>query len=143
MPGRPTGYPPGPNYRAVVHLGTNEDDHTPTLRTNGLEIVTGRTVFHAGQFGMSLVCRKCGFSSGGSNAWSQAVEEWYEASGDGRLACSQCGHEEPVTEWAYNPPWGFGNLGFTFWNWPRLEPSFVAEFSVHLAHRTVLVCGKI
>lgn len=138
-----TGYPPGPNYLLAVETSPLYDDHTLNLRTNGLEVVIGRTVFHAGQFGLTLVCRACGSGVDGGEAWSAAVGEWFKEQGDGNFACPTCGHAEPVTEWAYDPPWGFGNLGFQFWNWLPLKPAFFAEVSQRLGRRTVLVAGKI
>ncbi len=38
----------------------------------------------------------------------------------------------------------FGALGFTFWGWPDLTRSFLAEFDRRLdGHRTAVVSGKI
>jgi hypothetical protein len=42
-----------------------------------------------------------------------------------------------------DPPWGFGSLGITFWNWGELSDAFVAEPLAHLGHRVMLVTGKI
>jgi hypothetical protein len=41
------------------------------------------------------------------------------------------------------PPWGFGNLGFKFWNWPPLLPRFVKEVEEQLGNEVVFVYGKI
>ena len=135
------GYRPGPNYRNVVAVRDEHDDHTLGLRVNGLEVVLGRTVFDAGQYGLGLVCRKCGSHIDGGDAWSDAVGEWHEGGG-GYFACPKCGYAESVSEWSYDPAWGFGNLGFQFWNWPPFKPSFVTEFTQRLGHQTVLVRGK-
>ena len=143
LDGDGTGHAPGPNYADVIDLGSDDGDDTPRLRTNGLAVVVGQTVFHAGQGGLELVCRACGDRSDGGDAWSKAVREWYDQKSEGILRCPRCGHAEPVTEWAHDPPWGFGNLGFTFWNWPPLTASFVEEFTRRLGHRTVLVAGKL
>ena len=138
------GYPPGLNYRDVIDLPAGCDDYTLDTLTNGLEIEIGRQVFYT-TWGLTLVCRKCSgrVDGRGDDAWSQAVGEWYHEKGADMFACPACGHAEPVTEWTYDPPWGFGNLGFTFWNWPPLRPSFVTELSERLGHRTVLVRGKL
>jgi hypothetical protein len=48
-----------------------------------------------------------------------------------------------LNDWRWQPPWGFGYLGFEFWNWPPLSQGFIAEVGRRLGHRTVLVAGKL
>jgi hypothetical protein len=135
------GYPPGPAFAKAVKVPP--DHQFLGLVTCGVAIVTCRTVFHAGQFGLNVFCPQCEARSAGDELWNQAVNEWFRAEGPGLLTCAQCGHTEPVAEWAYDPPWGFGHLGFEFWNWPPLSRSFVDEVRRRLGHRTVLVTGKM
>jgi len=46
-----------------------------------------------------------------------------------------------VTEWSFEPGFAFGNLGFTFWNWPPfLSGRLIDEVGRLLSpHRVVLV----
>jgi hypothetical protein len=46
-----------------------------------------------------------------------------------------------VDLWIYEPPWAFGNLGFTFWNWPQLKVDFVIELAKLLGHKTRMISG--
>jgi hypothetical protein len=151
-----TGHPPGPKFHNAVippyasRLGPDgeriRDDGTLLkLRTNGLEVSVGRTVFHAGGYGIGPICCGCGtrFETLDELSWDDAVEQWYHGRGDGLLACPRCGHTEPVTEWNHDPPFGFGNLGLTFWNWSRLKEEFVAEIGRRFGHRTLLVHGRL
>jgi hypothetical protein len=108
--------------------------------TNGMRIVTGRTVFN-GWLDSELRCKQCG-AVNSIDGLHDAGENWYEG-GQGLLACSTCRFGEAITEWQILPPWGFGNLGFQFWNWPWLRDSFVEDISRLLGHRTVLVPGWI
>jgi hypothetical protein len=56
------GYPPGPHYAAAV---TRPEDMLASLRTNGVEVRTTRTVFHPVQGEMGPVaCPRCGKASG-------------------------------------------------------------------------------
>jgi len=48
-----------------------------------------------------------------------------------------------LAEWRGPWPWGFGNLGLTFWNWPPLSEKFVQTITSKLRHRTVLVRAHI
>jgi hypothetical protein len=142
--GRWPGYPPGPNYESIIdEAGSGEDKYRP----GGMEIIIGKTVFHSGGIGPTEpVCPRCGTRQAyddGSDAWISAIDEWFAETGPGLLRCPNCGHTEPITEWPLDPPWGFGNLGFKFWNWPQLTESFIEEVSVLLGHRTVYVYGKV
>jgi hypothetical protein len=138
--GSDSGYPPGPDYQKAIY---EHDKQFLELWTNGLEIITKRHVFHSGQGGFDLVCPACSTKVELNEAWSKAVNEWYKEDGKGWLACSQCGNLEVVNEWKHDPDWGFGNLGFTFWNWPPLTDEFVKKFGKRLGHRIVLVSGKL
>jgi len=137
------GYPPGPSVKDVV---TAPADSLRELWTNGLEVVTERNVFDARQASSDFVCDACHlrFSyEDVSPGWSDAIDEWYKGEGVGLFACPRCKEAKPITDWTFDPPWGFGNLGFTFWNWPPLRESFVEEITALLGHRTVLVAGKL
>ena len=136
------GYPPGPNYRDVVE-NYEEDDYLLKLKVNGLQVDTTRRVFpiYEGKFKVS--CPQCDAAYNPDKSWDDAVNEWYEGKGNGILHCRKCQNTLSVTEWVYEPTWGFGSLGFTFWNWPPLKKSFIKEFYNILGHRTVLVAGKL
>jgi hypothetical protein len=143
--GEDTGFAPGPNYSKAVGEGLGE---FLEFRPNGLEIVTKRTVFHAGGGGCEFICSVCSMRADDLmestlwQEWHNAVDEWYEKQGPGILKCQNCGNSEPVTEWHYDPPWAFAELGFKFWNWPPLNEKFVKEVGRRLGHRVVLVSGK-
>jgi hypothetical protein len=135
--GSDLGYPPGPNNEKAG------GDKVPHLWTNGMHVITGRTVFHPMQGEVSLICSECGERLQWSDEWSDAVGEWYDRKGQGLLACVRCGHTKPITEWRHDPPWAFGNLGFQFWNWPPLTESFIELVSQRLGHKVVHVYGKL
>ena len=134
------GYPPGPNYAGAVGSG----DHSSFLQlwTNGLELIVGRTVFDSGQGGNTVLCPKCQTPQANHIQWVDAVGEWYEGKA-ALLLCPHCKTATPITEWVFDPPWGFGNLGFKFWNWPSLKDEFVSEFRERLKHQIVVVKGKL
>ncbi|MGI9421708.1 MAG: hypothetical protein ACR2PA_00770 [Hyphomicrobiaceae bacterium] len=134
------GYLPGPKHDKIV----TESD--PNLMApggvNGLEIVTEKTVFHAGQADIKLVCSSCSGRFDAPDRWGDAVGDWFD--GDpGLLPCPACGEVQPITEWKHDPNWAFAYLGFTFWNWPPLTDEFVAKAGYRLGHRVVLVAGKL
>ena len=137
------GYPPGPHYAKAVE---DPDDRLFKLRTNGLKITTTRTMFHCGQLGAHPVCSSCSnrfdVSDEWGDEWGKAVGEWYEKRGPGLLACPRCNHIEAITEWEHDPAFGFGNLGFEFWNWPFFTSRFLQEIGKCLEHRVLLVEGK-
>ena len=134
------GHPPGPQY-AKATGGT--DPHLLGLATNGMIVVTKRTVFHSGQGGFELICSACKTKFERPDNWGEAVGEWFEQSGPGELACPVCGVSQPIDRWQHDPPWGFGELGFEFWNWPPLNQAFVGELEKRLGSRIVYVSGKL
>ncbi|MEW6529333.1 MAG: hypothetical protein AB1473_00755 [Thermodesulfobacteriota bacterium] len=134
------GYPPGPDYGRAVE---EQDDHLQGLWTNGLDIITERTVFHALPGTVELVCTGCGLRFEPPDEWSEAISEWYDQRGPGNLGCPGCSGVRPITEWQHDPPWGFGYLSFQFWNWPPLTESFIQEVSERLGHTVVFVQGNL
>jgi hypothetical protein len=70
------------------------------------------------------------------------VDAWHK-DGDGLFTCPACEKPVGLNGWNWEPAWGFGDLGFTFWNWPPLKAGFVAEFSRRLEHRIVSPAGKL
>jgi len=136
-----SGYAPGRFHCKAIG---SENQHLLRLRTNGLEVVSTHTVFHNGGLGFELVCESCGGSfDPPQGAWGDAVGEWYDRSGPGLLACPGCQAVRAITKWRHAPPFGFANLGFTFWNWPSLLESFIGEISERLGHNVTVVVGKV
>jgi hypothetical protein len=140
VPGRDAGYPPGPNYALAI---ARPYARLREMAINGLAIITGRTVFECGQGGFYLACDACSCRFEPPDAWSDAVAEWYHRKGPGLLACRHCGATQPIAEWRHDPPWGFGHLGFKFWNRPPLKQSFVEAVATRLGHKVVVVFGKL
>lgn len=134
------GHGPGQNYEQVV-----KRDGFPIreLMTNGLDIVVGRTVFHPGQGTSNKVCPACGATTECDDEWLRAVGQWYKGEPDDFVRCANCGYANSIAEWSADLSWGFGNLGFKFWNWSRLNQSFIDEFGRRLGHRIVFVAGKL
>lgn len=140
------GHAPGPNYASIV---TTPDPRLHTLRTNGLHVIVQRTVFHSSEPRL-VTCPRCtavtefGFT-GPDEQWehmSAAIGIWYDGGGDS-YTCPTCRQPTGLNELRWDPPWGFGYLGFKFWNWPQLKDTFVAELSRRLGHRTVTPRGKL
>ena len=135
------GYGPGSAY---IKATESPDPHLLRSRTNGLEVVSTHTVFHNGGLGFDIVCLLCGGRfEPQQGVWGDAVSEWYNRTGPGMLACPGCGASRAITEWRHDPPIGFGNVGFTFWNWPTLQEQFVAAVGKQLGHRVFVVQGKL
>lgn len=108
-----------------------------------MKVVTKREVFHNGGLGVDAVrCPACGVNQVDGD-WSDAIDPWWDGNDDAAFTCEACGAANPITRWIFEPPWGFGCLGFIFWNWPRLKREFVQQLSEMLGHEVLLVVGKI
>lgn len=151
--GADAGYPPGPGYGAAV---TDVDELLGGLKVNGLEVTTIRSVFFPGQGEVGPVtCPQCGRNvelqdqaDGAMTAhwklFSDAFTKWM-TSEPSEVTCPLCWHPTPLNDWHWSVEWpvAVGFLGFTFWNWPPLSSSFIAQVQAHLGHRTVVIRGKL
>ncbi|MFL6055146.1 MAG: hypothetical protein ACJ72W_19875, partial [Actinoallomurus sp.] len=121
------------------------------LRPNGLQVITGRTVFYS-MGAKQITCPHSDMaihfdldSGQPGNAWetvSATIDTWYSGGSDTH-SCPTCGRSAGLNEWRWEPPWGFGYLGFEFWNWPPLTDDFVTDVSRQLGHRVVCPYGKL
>ena len=135
------GHAPGANWQQAV--ATPGDDGFLTLWTKGLQVVTGRTVFHTVDGPATATCPRCGAgASFEGGPIFDTIGDWYEG-GEGLAPCAACGEHIRLVEWRIEPPWGFGYLGFEFWNWPPLSEAFIARVGELLGHRMLLVHGKL
>jgi endogenous inhibitor of DNA gyrase (YacG/DUF329 family) len=147
------GYPPGPRYIAAV---TGPGERLHSLRTNGLAVITTRSVFHPiqGELG-PVACPRCGQTVELEDpATGQAAHQWERFSdalstwmtgGPCEVACPHCGQAAGFNDWHWASDWPFavGFLGFKFWNWPPLKESFIAQLASQLGHRVVVTRGKL
>lgn len=151
--GSGTGHRPGPHYGNAV---IDHDDLVQGLRINGLEVTTARSVFQPVQGALGpVVCPRCenmvvleesatGRPTAYWDRFSDALDSWCQG-GSGKVQCVHCGGVIGFNDWRWIGRWPFavGFLGFTFWNWPRLRDSFIAEIGERLDHRVVVTQGKI
>lgn len=138
-PGKP-GHPPGDNFREAI----DSEDYGPGgLRINGLEVLTNRKVFHNGGNGPEKInCPDCKANIIESD-WGEALEEWVNDTGNDEFICSECSATHSITAYKFEPKWGFGNLGFTFWNWPVLKKEFISEVEQITGSKVTIVYGRI
>ena len=135
---------------------TGPHDLLPSLKTNGIQVHTLKTVFCPAQGEIGPVaCRRCGqsltledpatgeltahwepFSAALGNSW---------AGGPGTVTCPRCQQAAGLNDWHWTGDWpiAVGFLGFTFWNWPALSRPFITQFSARLGHPVVLTKGKL
>ena len=103
-----------------------------------------RTVFDAGGNGLEIACPACRRKVlDAGPAWIAAVGAWADGKDDAKYACPKCKKKARLNDWDGPSPWAFGNLGFTFWNWPRLKDSFVADVGKALGHRVRVVRQRL
>jgi hypothetical protein len=122
-----TGYRPGPAVADLYDLGERSYPFW-RLVTCGVEPRIGRgfNEFALGESFEGYVCPACGaeFDPVGDafdHAIADAIDQWLDESGSAMVSCPECREKRPVTEWQCKPPFGFGNVSFTFWNWPPLD----------------------
>lgn len=151
------GYAPGPRYTEALGRDPADSYRVPGLRytegtapppsmlgiaPNGVEVRVGRAVFSTSGSGVeNITCPHCAAVADWDDV-SETVGVWF-ASGVGDHTCTACGRAAGLNEWRFEPPWAFGYLGLTFWNWLPLRRSFVTELGARLGHRVVVVADKL
>ena len=99
------------------------------LISNGLDVITSRQIFDTGETGIEeCICPNCKKDIAKED-WD-FFNNWYEVNDD--LICPFCNIAADIHQFKFTPEWGFSDLGFTFWNWPEFEDSFISEFKEKL-----------
>ncbi|MGD1217071.1 MULTISPECIES: hypothetical protein [Streptomyces] len=136
----------GPRWRQAVDLVSwdwrariKELEEEPG---DEVRVVTGRTVFFAGQGDpSSAICPHC--RSVAADWPGAAIDTWY-TTGAADLDCPACARRTPLPDWEWTGDcFAFAHLGFEFDDWPPLHPQFTAAFAQALGHRVRVVTGKI
>ena len=136
--GAESGHPPGKKYAEACRSRGNAG--FLRLLTNGMAVEVTRTVFDAGGNGLEVACPACKAKVlDADERWTDAVGAWSEGNDGASYACPKCRKKAPLNAWDGPFPWAFGCLGFTFWNWPPLEDSFVESVAEVLDHRVRVV----
>jgi hypothetical protein len=147
------GYSPGPGYTTAV---SELDVMFLELRTNGVEVLTTKTIFFPvqGELGPAECphCRQVmvledpgtGEATTHWEQFSDALDQWW-AGGPGEVACPHCTQRVSLNDWQWVGGWPIaaGFLGFTFWNWPPLSEEFIAQMATRLGHQVVVTKGKL
>lgn len=135
------GFCPGKNWDFVVDYP--EEKHFLELITNGMEIKKGRNVFWAdGQEFEKIECSNCGGNNLGCD-WGELFSKWIEDPNSANLECEKCGESNSIGEYIFEPKWALSNLGFTFWNWPLFNASFLTKLEELTGKEIELVEGKL
>lgn len=137
--GKP-GHAPGDNFRLAIE---DDDCGLDNLRTNGLEVINERQVFHNGGNGLDeITCPNCNANIIESD-WGDKLDAWVNETGEDKITCNQCNAVHSVAEYNFKPTWSFGNLGLTFWNWPELNQKFITEVEEVTGSKVAVVRGRI
>lgn len=136
--GPPAGHSPGSKWSDACE-GKPKSSFL-ARKSNGVAVCVERSVFDAGANGIDVVCPKClTHVDEMSDEWTEAVGSWFEGNERAAWTCPKCLRSARLNDWNGPFPWAFGNLGFTFWNWPPLSPEFVSDIGRVLGHRVKLV----
>ncbi len=130
------GYRPGPAVPDSYVLEPREGRFWE-LHTCGVEPKIGRgfNMWALGPVCEGLICTSCRFhvqpfDAELGDAVGEAINEWLKQTGPALVRCPRCHQQRSIAEWECKPPLGFGNLSFTFWNWPPLNSS---EWKIDIA----------
>ena len=134
------GYEPGDKFMSVID---ENDLGLQDLHTNGLEMKKTKEVFHNGSNGLDEInCPNCKTNIIDSD-WGQALDEWTNETGKDKITCPNCKSVNSITEYKFEPNWGFGNLALTFWNWPSLKEGFIKDIEKLIERKIRIIYGRL
>ena len=117
------GYAPGPNLPNICE----DEGQFWTLTTSGVSIKVGRSLnYWALAEALEYAqCPLCKIKHDHDRIWEtnigDALDAWYSQQLEISLSCHNCDQASLFKNWVFSPPLGFGNLSFTFWNWPPFD----------------------
>ena len=109
------------------------------LLQGGIDVVTGRCVWTAGENTEAPRCPSCR-SAMADDAFYAYVEQWSEGA-EPEVACQACGATRALGDWD-GGPWGgcvVGDLGLRFNGWLALRDAFVQRLRERMGGRTRLI----
>jgi hypothetical protein len=147
------GYLPGTAITKFKHYRHDISKYFPKPETDfydliqcGVEPIVGRhyNVWALPEAWGGATCSACGKEISSRDqkffhAICDGVQKWEEEAGRALIACPKCKKKADVTKWQCRTPLGFGNLSFSFWNWPEFDsedwnidiPAIVGEVTGH------------
>lgn len=124
------GHRPGARARDALDPSYLEQiSHFFELRTNGMEIQLPQKIqlFFTSDGGEPWVsCPRCERRLADEAMWEALKPHNPFAESEPLATCVGCGEKRPVDEWTAHDA-AFGNLAFSFWNWPPLRESFLQD----------------
>lgn len=133
-------FTPGENIESIL---LNKDAHFKDLIQNKLEIVKTRQVFDNGNNGLiEINCPHCSYNIIDEN-WIDCVEHWYSNSNQSFFICPSCTNKNDISKYNFNPNWGFGDLGFIFWNWSKFTDEFILMIEGVLESKVTIIYGRL
>ncbi len=132
---------PGDNVDSIL---VENNGNFKRLTHNQLEVTNSRQVFDSGANEIKqIVCPNCNQNILDQINWMEAIDYWYSDSQKKKVDCPNCSYVNSIENYIFNPTWGFGELGFIFWNWPEFEDNFIKEISELTSSKFKIIHGKI
>lgn len=143
------GYQPSRNIKNIFERKISEEDLNSylELKTNGLEIITKRTVFYVdGGMLDSIICPNCKANILDGD-WAEFLDNWQDG-GSEYMICDNCNHPNNISSYLFlsgDENWLFSNLGFKFWNLPNVyfQESFITDLENIISRNMAFISGKL
>jgi uncharacterized protein with PIN domain len=133
------GYPPGENYSYIVD---NAQDEFLNWQINGLGITINRQVFPSNWLD-TIKCPSCNYNIIDTD-WGNLLNEWNNKTENHIVNCPNCGQSNSIVDFVFEPTWGFGELGLTFWNWgDKFNDNFIEDVEKLIGHKLKIIYGRL
>lgn len=114
-----------------THISGCAPDHNLSVNGFCVEKFDGKNVFTNLEGGLeSAVCPSCGENV--EEQFYDMTGAWFTGEGNMPVPCPCCKKSADIREYILEPPWGFSQIGFTFWNLWDMTEEFAVEFAAAL-----------
>ncbi len=125
-----------------THISGCEPDHNLAINGFCIEQFDGKNVFTNLEGGLeSAVCPGCGEDIG--EEFYNMTEAWFSGEDNPPVPCPCCGQSFDIRDYVLEPPWGFSQIGFVFWNLWDMTEEFIAEFATVLGEPVQVVWAHL
>ena len=125
-----------------THISGCEPDRGLAVNGFCVEQFDGKNVFTNLEGGLeSAVCSGCGEDIG--EEFYDMTEAWFSGEDNPPVPCPCCGESFDIRDYVLEPPWGFSQIGFTFWNLWDMTDEFVEEFAAVLGEPVQVVWAHL
>ncbi len=141
---QPSAWMPGPAARAGLVEPVDWLDAFLRTANNGVDIHTGRDVYHPVENDEPPRCPRCEAPAPSvyTDSYVEWLTDWIDNAHEPTFTCDQCGWAGLAGDWAGQFGVLVGGPAVRFLNWPTLSPALIGDLRLAVGGRTGIVASR-